>query len=730
MVSHDDVSRQLRHVAPACPTAAYLLLSFAHFNAMIITYPIELPYVAGNEQRVVPDTLFNNSGILSGPYLIGKNRFWHGGLHIHPIDRNAPIRAIADGELVAYRYDANDTSDAFFNQSTYSRSFVLLKHEAELGQTVLGTSSLVFYSLYMHLRAFQELKTGQLPGLNFIRKIIPARPLVKDGQPVFDKKKRPVIEPAREEVIEPTANGAVISGIGSARVRRGDILGYCGSIPDNLTTPSKGFHFEIFFGDNAFLKNVNKTIWGKCLLTQAQSVLNDLLTEQMFAVDTSMPLEVAPHQPEGGYYKIRMKREHYWVSEDQIAEEMVESSSLHQKGKKRIVKQFLPKTDSLIAFANNPLKNEYILPAGTVVVPWMAPWLKDEEFMKREYRGTFWIPLYVPDKDRLYWTKADDIKFTSDADWAGFQAFAETAVQNSLDGVIDDEGLLALTKPSTSETDSSVGINRIAGKNEEKISGLIASHPTEWSKTDIPVRFQRVTTDEFGAQKLTMDQFAALTKHIERIAFWEDVAGLPDSKRVWHAHPLRFIEQLAKCMWLSEAELMRIMPNTDQETFKTHRINLNKTMLQWGVTDRLEQAHYLAQGVHESAGMRLMTELPSKYASSASRYKGRGFVQITSEINYKAFNLYLNRYIRTVDVASAPEILSSDSYLSFAASCWYWRTNDVRRSARKGESEAVVDEVGRVINRGPGRRDLPEYPPLSREDRLDKFRLISKLLLK
>ncbi len=119
----------------------------------------------------------------------------------------------------------------------------------------------------------------------------------------------------------------------------------------------------------------------------------------------------------------------------------------------------------------------------------------------------------------------------------------------------------------------------------------------------------------------------------------------------------------------------------------------------------------------------------SKSTSSASRYKGRGFVQITSEVNYNALNLFLNRFVRPTNLVNQPETLGSDSYLAFAASCWYWRSNDLRRSAKKGMEDAIVEEVGRVINRGPARRNLPEYPPLSNEDRLQKFHWVKKILL-
>ncbi|QJP98929.1 hypothetical protein C798_01395 [Herbaspirillum rubrisubalbicans Os34] len=240
---------------------------------MIITYPIRLPYVAGAEQRVVPDALYHQSEILSGPYPMGKNRYWHGGIHLHPTDRNAPIRAIAAGEVVAYRYDDTDTGDEMFEKTSYSRSFVLLRHEAELGQSTLGSSKLVFYSLYMHLRAWSKVKdkAGE-QAVNFLKKWIPERPMIRNKSPLLDKQHRPIMEPAHDEPAPLTPSGKVELGTGFSRVQRGDVLGYCGSIPDNLTNPSQGIHFEIFFEDPRFLQNPMQAIWGKCWLTAIQGI--------------------------------------------------------------------------------------------------------------------------------------------------------------------------------------------------------------------------------------------------------------------------------------------------------------------------------------------------------------------------------------------------------------------------------------------------------------------------
>lgn len=694
---------------------------------MIITYPIQIPYTL-SQQRVVPDVIYNNSEILSGSFPMGKNRFWHGGVHLHPNDRATPIRAIADGELVAYRFDEADATDAFFDKVPYSRSFVLLKHETEFGHTTLGCSNLTFYSLYMHLQPWGTVKakTGA-QAVNFLKTAVAEHPQIgRDGNPMQDKHKRPVIVKAHVVAAAVTADGMCHSGSGYGRVQRGDILGYSGSIPDNSNTPSCGIHFEIFLEDPAFLDNVMKTVWGRCTLTSSLTVHQELFAKETFTVDPSKPLSVGTHPSTDGHKKITVGKQSYWVSEDQITSREVDVAD--PKHKKETIKrtQYFANTKDLQGYIKNPAKNDRTLAKGSPIIPWLDPWLKAGEFREVTFDNKLWIQVYVPDTNSLYWAEKTAVSYISDADWPNFHKQEEHG-SFSNDGFIDDDGVQKLLDAYEK---GSVGKNQHAlGDDEEKLRHLITKHPTEWSKQDIAKRFGRVAQDAFGTAKLNPDQFAKLTTHIQRLSFWEQVPGLPNYKAVWHAHPIRFIEQLAKCLWLSSSEIKSLMPGVKNAALEAHSLNLNKTLMQWGFSDRLEQTHYLAQGAHESGEMSLMTELPSKYASSASRYKGRGFVQITSETNYRAFNDYVNKSIRTVDVVEKPELLGSDSFLAFAASCWYWRSNDVRRSARKGSTDTVVEEVGRVVNCGPGRRSDPSHPPVNSEDRLEKFHHMSAVSL-
>lgn len=525
---------------------------------MIITYPIEIPYTKESQQRVMPDAMYSNSEALSGPYPMGKNRFWHGGVHVHPSDRSIPIRAIADGQIVAYRYDDTDSTDAYFDKVPYSRSFVLLKHEAELGETTLGTSKLTFYSLYMHLRAWGEVKgkTGA-QAVNFLRKTVAEHAQLNgNGQPVQDKHKHTAVIKAHVECVAPTADGTCRCDSGYQRVRRGDILGYCGSIPDNMTTPSRGIHFEIFFDNVAFLDNAVKTVWGRCVLTRELSILEDLQLKETIIVDPSKPLTVGKDEGEDGYRKIFLGKHSYWVSDDQIISDEVDASAPNKKQTTKQM-QYRSRAGELHCYGKNPSKNHKTLSKGTQIIPWTDPLMKVGEFQEEMVDGKIWIQIYIPDANKLYWAEKSTLSYISDADWPDFHKFEEHGLF-SKDGFIDDDGLRKLCEAFEKDR-ADKNLSALA-THEDNLRRLITCHPTEWSKRDITGRFARVTQEDFGVAKLTSEQFTKLTAHIERLSFWEQVPGLPTATTLWHTHPIKFIEHLAKCMWLSKTELELIYP--------------------------------------------------------------------------------------------------------------------------------------------------------------------------
>ena len=106
----------------------------------------------------------------SGHYLLGSNKFWHGGIHITDNSApqcvlNEPVCCVADGEVVAYRLNEDYLESTFGdneNKLKYSNSFCLVRHEyksapnPEDGPNKGKQNTLNFYSLYMHLLPYNR----------------------------------------------------------------------------------------------------------------------------------------------------------------------------------------------------------------------------------------------------------------------------------------------------------------------------------------------------------------------------------------------------------------------------------------------------------------------------------------------------------------------------------------------------------------------------------------------
>ncbi|MHC8398086.1 hypothetical protein ACYZTX_00950 [Pseudomonas sp. MDT1-17] len=109
-------------------------------------------------------------GESSGHYLLGSNKFWHGGIHISDKSApqcvlNEPVRCMADGEVVAYRLNQDYLQSTFGDNEKklkYSNSFCLVRHEyksapnPEEGPNKGKQNKLNFYSLYMHLLPYDR----------------------------------------------------------------------------------------------------------------------------------------------------------------------------------------------------------------------------------------------------------------------------------------------------------------------------------------------------------------------------------------------------------------------------------------------------------------------------------------------------------------------------------------------------------------------------------------------
>ena len=131
---------------------------------MKIVFPMQLGGSNAPVELASLDAFIEQLNALnSGTFPIGRNRLWHGGIHLSEAagwHTSGAVRAIADGEIVAYRLakqPAKATLEPEPEQGQpgepvdlyTSPSFCLVRHRYEAGEQ--SKNRCTFYSLYMHI---------------------------------------------------------------------------------------------------------------------------------------------------------------------------------------------------------------------------------------------------------------------------------------------------------------------------------------------------------------------------------------------------------------------------------------------------------------------------------------------------------------------------------------------------------------------------------------------------
>lgn len=165
-----------------------------------------------------------------GVWPVTFDRRFHCGIHLAPREQAEPVRAIADGEVIAYRICKNAISDGRTDPATghavlnSNAGFVLLQHRTDTGDG----RTITFYSLYMHLLDMigveQIVPQPNNPPPTSSPNALPAWLLDTAG--------------AKDGVVQPG---------GGKKVYRKDLLGYVGQHQG-----VRHLHFEIFMAEADF----------------------------------------------------------------------------------------------------------------------------------------------------------------------------------------------------------------------------------------------------------------------------------------------------------------------------------------------------------------------------------------------------------------------------------------------------------------------------------------------
>jgi predicted chitinase len=153
---------------------------------------------------------------------------------------------------------------------------------------------------------------------------------------------------------------------------------------------------------------------------------------------------------------------------------------------------------------------------------------------------------------------------------------------------------------------------------------------------------------------------------------------------------------------VTQAQLLKIMPNLGAEKARQYLPFLNQAMAEQGITTEPRKEMFLAQLAHESGGLRYMEEIASGAAyegrrdlgntqpGDGKRFKGRGPIQLTGRANYREVGRALG-----LDLEGNPGLAASPA-VGFRIAAYFWKSRGLNSLADQGNFR----EVTRRINGG------------------------------
>ncbi|KAL9656003.1 hypothetical protein ABK040_007624 [Willaertia magna] len=167
---------------------------------------------------------------------------------------------------------------------------------------------------------------------------------------------------------------------------------------------------------------------------------------------------------------------------------------------------------------------------------------------------------------------------------------------------------------------------------------------------------------------------------------------------------LLFCIQFLHAQDLSVVQLQKIMPKITPQKANLYIRYLNDAMKEGQINNCCRQSAFLAQIGHESGDLNWFEEfadgsahegrkdLGNTQPGDGKRYKGRGPIQLTGRINYRAAGQALG-----LDLEGNPT-LAAKPEVGFRTAQWFWNTKNLNSYCDC--SQSGFDQITRRINGG------------------------------
>ena len=634
-----------------------------------------------------------------GTYPISWDRGWHTGVHLVPGDQHMPVRAIADGTVVAYRVCEKPLPD-MSDKLNCNGGFVLLRHEKETGQG----RTLRFYSLYMHLLDLEGMNAAGLP-------------------PVCSNK--PYAMPLWAQC--PT--GVAVSGNGE-KVHRKDIIGYLGKCSDMWE-----LHFEIFMTQEDFDAYFGPTQLGAAKVTTPTG--SDCWGHSYYVIPAGQHFHALPTQfgaesqrledkvtlqnikPKGtrgsiGFERLKdgtnaatlyvevffclgSKYTNVWCETPQGLK-LLTPQPVCEQGYEYVMYErardlygLCPSDGYELLRFGRILGNETLPASPASAKPDLVC------SAEQDHRQTWFRVMFAPSQEGYIDINAKAIQKVSDADFPSFMSWqkihddghapgkpapgpkgAAPRKLSDSDGRWSPHALMELLQKIVSKGNLDSLNEWVKGTSKEEVGqktatmrqvvsdpvvrellkGFICEAASEWDAANLEQRYgwlknagQRFENDQTGYDKFL--------KFARRFQFW-DKTGLPAGAKLWYFHPLAFIRHFRKCSWLAKEEMQQLLPTQYMDGhgnwclirqnqlgardpfISKFRADLNKSLCKYGINTPARMAAFFAQSIVETQWFTTTKEGGGEHAAYAPWY-GRGFLQLTNsggDKNIESSNYY------------------------------------------------------------------------------------------
>lgn len=659
---------------------------------MIISYPF-LPARSGSEsEQDYERRIFGMEMSEAGFYPASYMGSWHGGIHLKA-SQTEPVRAVADGELVAYRLNNDLTKErASDAQGIIDNSFVLIKHETESNSVSdeNGNSTpvrVVYYSLYMHL-----MNQGEMKALGLLGKSV---------------------------AVVATPTGQNISPGNRAKILRKDVIGFPGQSYASIGV----IHFEIFTTEDAlsafFVNSSNSAtlgaagIWGDTYYiikagTAFQADHPSMIPPpgrhrwvhrgRTYAPGTAGHADATKNLFVRISFRAGSKYTTTWIDEGPGEPPTLLTSN---DGAVETGYEYSLYRIAVALYPSCPSAGYEMLRFGRVLGP-------DKSKLVAAEVHNWQMVTYTEGKSG-YVDLADGAvvsEILTDADfpyWLGWQK-AEKALFDYGDGRCDMSAMLNVlrVKYAASGVDlEQIPLSRHIRDSSQLhaaqwVKRLICKFPSEWdeknnTRLDFLKQPRGISAKQDGPYFGVDSEYNAHIEFVKSLQWWSSTNI--GASEVWHFHPLEFVRHFRKCGWLSEMDFSHVYPDSNYTSVgkagadyrELYRFSINMVLRKYGLAKSPRISHFfgqvaietfhmmvvressvaMASGIRnnnisilpetggylrETAGNARYTRYFSRYENSRPlantspgdgiKFRGRGFNMVTGRYNYAEYWVY------------------------------------------------------------------------------------------